>query len=127
MVPTWPVAGQACVRHIADFLPERLRDDLVDPHRCLLPVDMWPRTALRSKVHASDEEWYSLVKAGAERSLFAPVPLASVFCGFDGQPVLHGAMGVDKFKEEGGIVRRFLRFIHLHFHTNQSLFQAAQR
>ena len=53
-----------------DFITPELRDDLLDPYRCLPPEGEWPKVSPKSKVHASDSEWYALVKEGVERIIF---------------------------------------------------------
>ena len=59
---------------------------------------------LKSKVHASEGEWYSLVKEGFARGIFGVK-------GSNGKPVLNGAMGVDKFKVVDGRTVELLKFI----------------
>ena len=36
----------------------------------LLPEEEWPKVPPKSKVHATDSEWYALVKEGVERKIF---------------------------------------------------------
>ena len=64
-----------------------------------------------SKCHASDAEWYKLVKAGFERKMFQQVHEDDIFRDHNGAMVLSGAMGVDKPKEINGVVNIFLRFL----------------
>ena len=70
VLPAWPKAGEACILNIENFITEELRDDLMNPERCLLPKSEWPKVPPKSKVHASDGEWYSLVKEGFSRGIF---------------------------------------------------------
>ena len=49
-------------------------------------------------MHASDHEWYSLVKAGARLGIFSEVEENDRFIDGNGQMVLQGAIGVDKVK-----------------------------
>ena len=70
VIPAWPKIGVAVVCPIGNFINEHLDDDVEDPRRCLLPEPEWPEEVPRSKVHASDAEWYSVCKAGAARGIF---------------------------------------------------------
>ena len=97
VIPAWPKPEESCVAAIIEFMPEEIRDDLSDPSRCLLPKDQWPVARPRSKVHATNAEWYSICKAAAARNLFGTIALEDVFTDQFGEPVLNGAMGVDKF------------------------------
>ena len=110
-LPCWPEKGQACVLRVADFVSEELREDLKDPSRCLLPRAAWPVAPPRSRVHATDAEWYSLVKAGASLGIFGKASESELFRDQFGNPVLNGAMGVDKPKEVNGKTEVFLRFM----------------
>ena len=74
VIPAWPAIGSAAVCNIADFIDQQLADEIADPRRCLLPESEWPVDTPRSKVHASDPEWYALCKAGAERGIFGECP-----------------------------------------------------
>ena len=111
VLPAWPEKGQACLFPVTDFVGEELRDDLLDPTRCLLPRAQWPESTPRSKVHATDAEWYSLVKAGAKLGIFGQVTEGKLFRGLDGKPVVNGAMGVDKPKFVDGRWVTLLQFI----------------
>ena len=51
---------------------------------------------LKSKVHATDSERYALVKEGVERKIFGEISYEEMFEDKAGNPVLNGAMGVDK-------------------------------
>ena len=55
----------ACILPIEEYVSEELRDDLLSPERCLLPADQWPAYLPKSSVHATDDEWYSIVKHAA--------------------------------------------------------------
>ena len=65
----------------------------------------------KSKVHASDGEWYSLVKEGFARGIFGECSCEQVFKDSNGKPVLNGAMGVDRFKVVEGRTVEPLQFI----------------
>ena len=108
---TWPRVGQACVCNILLYIDQHLVDDLQGPKRCLLAVEDWPEVTPSAKVYASDAEWYKLCMAGHKRGMFVPVARDSLFYNQFGEPVLNGAIGVDKFKEVDGQEIRLLRFI----------------
>ncbi|CAK0801252.1 unnamed protein product, partial [Prorocentrum cordatum] len=64
-----------------------------------------------AKVHASDREWYKIVKEGAARGIFAEVPEDKIFRDPSGRLVVNGAMGIDKppkSSEEGETLLRFI-------------------
>ena len=113
VLPAWPAQSYTCQLPVADFVTEELRDDLLCPSRCLLDKSMWPKVTPRSKVHATDSEWYSLVKAGVALGLFAEVAEADIFRDQHGALVLNGAMGVDKYKMVDGVEVHLLRFISI--------------
>ena len=98
VLPAWPMLGEAFVLLVEDFITHELRDDLLDPYRCLLPDEEWPKVPPKSKVHATDSEWYALVKEGVERNIFCEISYADLFKDKAGNPVLNGAMGVDKMR-----------------------------
>ena len=62
VLPAWPKSGEACILAVEDFITEELKDDLMNPRRCLLPESELPMVPPKSKVHASEGEWYSLVR-----------------------------------------------------------------
>ena len=111
VLPAWPTREQSCILPIEEFISEELKDDLLDPPRCLLPRTQWPNITPRSKVRASDSEWYSLCKAGGERNILGPVAEEDLFRGADGELCLNGAMGIDKPKCVDGVWVTLLRFI----------------
>ena len=112
VIPTWPEASEVAVVPIEDLLEGELRDDVLDPMRCLIPVDQWPDAPPTSKVHASDSEWYDLCKEGCRRGIFCEVSEDQVFRDHRGNLVTMGAMGVDKIKDIEGQGRiTLLRFI----------------
>ena len=77
----------------------------------LLPAELWPEHVPVSKVHASDAEWYSIVKGRVDRLMFEAVEDHEVARAPDDTKILNGAMGVDKWKDVGGVATRYLRFI----------------
>ena len=114
VIPAWPAVGSAAVCHISEFIDLHLKDELADPRSRLLPEAEWPVETPRSKVYASDAEWYAVCKAAAARGMFAECPEEEIFRNQYGDMVLNGAMGVDKPKEQSdGIVLWLLRFISI--------------
>ena len=111
VLPAWPKSGEACILAVEDFITEELKDDLMNPRRSLLPESEWPKVPPKSKVHASDGEWYSLVTEGFARGILGEVSFDKVFKDANGKPVLNGAMGVDKFKAVDGKTVELLRFL----------------
>lgn len=122
VLPVWPTVGKACVLPIADLVSEELQDDLANPQRCVLPPEEFPTGAPTSKAFASDEEWYSLLKAGFARGIFGEVSESDFFRDPNtGELVLSGAMGVDKFKVVDGTLMHYLRFICVFIPINSYL------
>ena len=113
VIPAWPSLGEAAVCDVARLLDSELADDLADPARCLLPESQWPEITPTSKVHASDSEWYAIVKAAGERGMMVEVQEADIFVNNHGDKVLAGAMGVDKLKESADGPIEMLRFISI--------------
>ena len=73
VLPAWPEKGEACLSPVEEFVTRELRDDLLNPERCLLPKEEWPKVPPRSRAHASDSEWYALVQEGVGRNIFGEV------------------------------------------------------
>ena len=63
----------------------------------------------KSKAHATDSEWYALVKEGVERKIFGETSYDEMFRDIAGNPVPNGAMGVGKIKEVNGKQVNLLR------------------
>lgn len=79
VVPAWPGVGKAASLKLVDFLRGELLDDVLDPARVLLPQAQWPETPNTGRVHATDDEWHAIAKAGLEHGLFACVRDQDVF------------------------------------------------
>ncbi len=73
VVVAWPKVGEACVCSILNFIDEHLRDDLLDPQRCLLPEVEWPSETPRIKLDATDSQWYAICKAAVARNMLCGV------------------------------------------------------
>ena len=111
VVPAWPKVGKACVASIREVVDSQLVADLDDPDHCLLPQTEWPKETPRSKVYASEEEWFKICKAGPERGMFVPIEENDIFRNQFGDLVTNGTMGVDKPKEVESVIQHLLRFI----------------
>ena len=98
VIPAWPKVGKACVVSMHDVVDSQLAADLENPEHCLLPENEWPSITPRSKVYASDDEWFRICKAGHERDMFVPIDENDIFRNQFGDLVTNGAMGVDKPK-----------------------------
>ena len=125
--PAWPSADKAGILPVADFVEGELRDDIMDVNRCLLPRSQWPDHTPRSRVHATDAEWYRLVKEGLKRGIFEEVAEDKIFRNQHGEMVLNGAMGVDKFKKTDGEVSHLLRFICMYLRARERVPAELQR
>ena len=78
VLPALLKSGEACILAVEDFITEDSKDDLMNPKRCLLPESEWPKVPPKSKVHASDGEWYSLVTEGFARGIVGDVSYEQV-------------------------------------------------
>ena len=121
VIPTWPQLGEVGILELEDMLDGELKTLVGNPWSCLRPRDEWPEVPHKSQVHATQAEWDALAAEGLRRGIFREVDPDKVFRGLDGSPVVSGAMGVDKFKEEGGITQHYLRFITIMTPLNQHL------
>ena len=111
VIPAWPKVGHACVAPIIKLVDSELQAELNSPANILLPEAEWPLVTPKSKVHASDDEWYEICKAAHARGMFKAYPEESIFRNNLGEKVMAGAMGVDKVKEINGEKVNLLRFI----------------
>ncbi|CAK0870625.1 unnamed protein product [Prorocentrum cordatum] len=120
VIPTWPAPGCAALHPAADFLEDPLRERYLDPYRCLKPHEEWPTSVHKSRVHGNLTEWDAIAAEGLKRGIFWEVPEDDIFVAPNGEKVLNGAMGVDKFKEApDGEVLHLLRFITIMTPVNQ--------
>ena len=118
VIPVWPEVGSAAVQDVVDYLPSPLREKIMDPRQCLLPIWEWPHRPPKSKVRASQEEWEKIVRAGKARGLMVGVPEEEIFRDGDGNMVLNGAAAVKKLKKIGGETKQMQRFISNFIPTN---------
>ena len=58
-------------------------------------------------------QWYGIVKAGVARNMFCEVVESEIFRNQFGNLILSGAVGVDKWKEVGGVLEHHLRLISI--------------
>ena len=79
VVPAWPKVGNTCVVSMHVVVDSQLVADLNDPDNCLLPECEWPTKTPRSKVYASDHEWFLICKVGFERGMFVPITESEIF------------------------------------------------
>ena len=111
LLPCWPRVGQAAVQPIELFLTEETKLAMANPRGLLLPKDKMPAKALRSKVRATDTEWFKIVKAGVERGMFKPVEDDQVPKDREGHLITNGAGAVYKEKIIDGVRTHCQRFI----------------
>ena len=69
VVKAWPTPGNAAVVDLKACLPDELASKLDDPHSFLTPKVDLPERRRGSKVWATEDEWFTVIKAG----LFAAV------------------------------------------------------
>lgn len=115
--PIWPAVGEAAVCCIADLIDPHLATELRDPKGCLRPVEDWPKKTPRSRVFATDQQWFATVRAAADRGIMKPVAENKIFRNQFGEMVLNGAMAVEKVKN-GKAFQRFIScFGPINFYT----------
>ena len=64
-------------------------------------------------MHASSSQLYAVCKAAVDRGVFCECPEDEVICNQHGQQILHGAMGVDKYKARNGSTEHQVKFISI--------------
>eukprot|EP00438_Fugacium_kawagutii_P016768 Skav231119 [mRNA] locus=scaffold7:90570:104623:- [translate_table: standard] len=113
VLPAWPKKGQAGIQPIEDFLSPETREVFDHPEKLLLPTEVLPKNALRSRVRATDHEWFHLVKEAALRGMMKPVDDSLVPRDKSGHLVTNGAGGVLKEKMVDGQLKKCQRFISI--------------
>ena len=73
IVRAWPAPGSVAVVNLEDCLPSALKEAIQNPADYLLPETELPERHRGSRVRASDEEWFKIVKAGYDRGMFTAV------------------------------------------------------
>eukprot|EP00435_Cladocopium_sp_Y103_P054322 s280_g17.t1 len=113
VLPAWPKKGQAAIQPIEAFLSAETKKALEDPSKLLLPIEKMPYNAPRSRVRATDQEWYALVKAAWERGMMLPVDDSCVPRDRQGHLITNGAGAVHKEKLVDGKPVPCQRFISI--------------
>ncbi|CAE6967009.1 unnamed protein product [Symbiodinium sp. CCMP2592] len=111
VIKAWPKPGSAAVVDLQDCLPDDLKKALDHPRDYLLPETELPERHRGSKVRATDEEWYKIVKAGYDRGMFVPVSDDEVPVDRRGHLITNGAGAVAKTKVVAGRTEVAQRFI----------------
>eukprot|EP00438_Fugacium_kawagutii_P020465 Skav206770 [mRNA] locus=scaffold167:518352:522925:+ [translate_table: standard] len=113
ILPCWPKVGQAAVQPLENFLSAETREIFDHPERLLLAPEMMPKKALRSKVRATDDEWFRICKEAAARGMMRPVEDSAVPTDRSGHLITNGAGAVSKEKVIDGKVVQCQRFISI--------------
>lgn len=103
VIQAWPKKGFAGVQPITKFLSDETKAAIEFPHLLLLPVEKLPWNAQRSRVRATDDEWFKIVKHAWEIGLMKPVR--------SGHLITNGAGAVYKEKIKDGQKIDAQRFI----------------
>eukprot|EP00438_Fugacium_kawagutii_P000030 Skav208216 [mRNA] locus=scaffold3686:21970:30201:- [translate_table: standard] len=111
VIPAWPKVGQAGVQPIEAFLTDETKKAMKDPKSLLLPAEKMPQKALRSKVRATDSEWFKIVQAASLRGMMRPVDDSEVTRDREGHLITNGAGAVKKLKIVDGKPVSCQRFI----------------
>ena len=123
VIAAWPPVGGAGVRLITEFLEGSLLDEVRDPSGWWLPEDAQPPVQTRSRVRATDETWYQLCKAAAERNMMKVVADKDLHKDRDGHFITNGAGVVATRKEVNGKSIEVQRFISILVPTNEHSMQ----
>lgn len=113
ILPAWPRKGQAAIQPLDAFLTPETKKLLEDPQKLLLPPEKMPTNVVRSKVRASDQEWFKIVRAAWERGMMRPVDDARVPRDRNGHLIVNGAGAVHKEKMVDGRAVACQRFISI--------------
>eukprot|EP00435_Cladocopium_sp_Y103_P044009 s914_g12.t1 len=113
VVLAWPAPGKAGVQPIESFLSAETLEAMADPTKLLLPKEKMPVNALRSRVRASDAEWFRIVKAAWERGMMKAVDDNCVPRDRSGHLITNGAGAVFKEKVIDGRIVPAQRFISI--------------
>ena len=65
--PAWPRPGEAAIQPITRYLSEETKTALLNPRLLLLPPDKMPHRAPRSRVRATDQEWFAICEMAPTR------------------------------------------------------------
>ena len=113
IAPCWPRASEAGIQEISRYLGTESKAALQDPRKLLLPPDKMPENAPRSRVRASDQEWFKICRMAHQRGLMKVVDDSLIPRDGKGHLITSGAGGVVKEKVIDGVVKRCQRFISI--------------
>eukprot|EP00438_Fugacium_kawagutii_P025579 Skav215575 [mRNA] locus=scaffold2748:77089:83434:- [translate_table: standard] len=113
ILPCWPVKGQAAIQPLENFLSKETKEVFDHPERLLLAPELMPENALRSKVRATDDEWYRIVAEGHQRGMMRFVDDELVPRDRKGHLITNGAGAVRKDKIIDGRLVHCQRFISI--------------
>ena len=113
VAPAWPRSSEAGIQDISKYLGEASKEALAKPHDLLLPPDKMPAKAPKSRVRATDQEWYKICKLAHERGLMRVVQDKDIPRDREGHLSTNGAGGVYKEKTINGVKTHCQRFISI--------------
>ena len=116
--PAWPKKGEAGVNSIMNYVSGETKRLLENPAELLLPLEMMPEKSPRSKVRASDTEWYKLCSYAHSLGMMKVVGDDCVPRDRSGHLITNGAGAVKKEKIIDGKVHDCQRFISILVPTN---------
>ena len=116
--PAWPKKGEAGVNSIMNYVTGETKRLLENPAELLLPLEMMPEKSPRSKVRASDTEWYKLCAYAHSLGMMKVVDDDCVPRDRSGHLITNGAGAVKKEKIIDGKVHDCQRFISILVPTN---------
>ncbi|CAE7227472.1 unnamed protein product [Symbiodinium sp. CCMP2592] len=121
VIKAWPSPGSAAVVSLEECLPPDLRQAIQNPADYLLPETELPERHRGSRVRASDQEWFKIVKAGYDRGMFTAVKDEDVPVDRRGFLITNGPGGVAKNKVQDGVTVEMQRFISILCPTNEAM------
>lgn len=116
--PAWPKQGEAGVNSIMNYVSGETKRLLENPAELLLPFELMPEKSPRSKVRASDTEWYKLCAYAHKLGMMKVVDDNCIPRDRSGHLITNGAGAVKKEKVVGGKVQQCQRFISILVPTN---------
>ena len=116
--PAWPKKGDAGVSSIMRYLSDETKKRMEHPENLLLAMDMMPEKSPRSRVRASDQEWFKLCAYAHSLGMMKVVDDDAVPRDRSGHLITNGAGAVKKEKVIDGKVCDCQRFISILVPTN---------
>ena len=113
VAPAWPRPSEAGIQPIERYLSAATADAFKYPDKLLLPRDKMPERAPRSRVRASDQEWFKICKLGHERGMMKVVADDLIPQDRMGHLITSGAGAVKKGKVINGVRTMCQRFISI--------------